>query len=256
MSSVRPTKRCLDDLGLKFPPLDAPLHETEHDLIAKAQRLPDEFASGGAERVLAIDDRVWFKVKVGEYRGAGGQVVDVPDDVPPLWWLVAGGLRRADSKDQDFYGALEAECRRTAKGTPATVSSDHLLPQDIDFRRWQAEQAALGVVALQRVVRELICRSAHSNGPVEATAQGQGLIVWVKSQDGETYLAIATEGFLDPREVAVVLSAVPRMTADDWQIEPGEVLGIQPGLGQLVYSAMLPPESLAAILDESPDGYL
>jgi len=68
MSSVRPTRRCLDDLELRFPPLDVPLHETEHDLIAKAQRLPDEFASGGAERVLAIDDRVWFKVKVGAYR--------------------------------------------------------------------------------------------------------------------------------------------------------------------------------------------
>lgn len=78
----------------------------------------------------------------------------------------------------------------------------------------------------------------------------------MKSQDGETYLAIATEGFLDPREVAVVLSAVPGMTADDWQIEPGEVLGITPGVGQLVYSAMLPPETLAAMLDDSSGGYL
>ncbi|MFT4157333.1 MAG: hypothetical protein QM630_05305 [Microbacterium sp.] len=216
MSSVRPTKRTLDDLELKFPPLEVPLYETEHDLIAKAQRLPDEVASGGAERVLSVDDRVWFKVKVGEYRGAGGWVTDVPEGLPPQWWLVAGGLRRADSKDQDFYSALEAECRRAAKGTSASVNSDHLLPQDIDFRRWRTEQAALGVVALQRVVRELICRSAHSGGPVEATARGQGLIAWVKSQDGETYLAIATEGFLDPREVAVVLSAVPGMTADDW----------------------------------------
>jgi len=85
MTPVRPTKRCLDDLELRFPPLDVPLHETEHELIAKAQRLPDEFASGGAERVLAIDDRVWFKVKVGEHRGAGGHVVEVPDSIPPLW---------------------------------------------------------------------------------------------------------------------------------------------------------------------------
>ncbi|MGX1693753.1 hypothetical protein ACWIBQ_00015 [Microbacterium keratanolyticum] len=256
MSSVRPTKRCLDDLGLRFPPLELPLHETEHDLIAKAQRLPDETASGGAERVVAIEDRVWFKVKVGEYRGAGGRVTDVPEDIPPYWWLVASGFRRADSKDQDFYSALEAECRRAAKGTAAVVNSDHLVPQDIDFRRWRTEQATLGVITLQRVVRELICRSAHSSGPVEATAQGQGLIAWVKSQDGETYLAIATEGFLDPREVAVVLSAVPGMTADDWQIEPGEVLGIEPGVGQLVYSAMLPPETLAAMLDDSSGGYL
>lgn len=136
------------------------------------------------------------------------------------------------------------------------AGSDHLLPQDIDFRRWRTEQATLGVVALQRVVRELICLSAHSSRPVEGTAHGQGLIAWVKSQDGETYLAIATEGFLDPREVAVVLSAVPGMTADDWQIEPGEMLGIHPGVGQLVYSAMLPPESLAAMLDDSAGGYL
>ncbi|GAA4491658.1 hypothetical protein [Microbacterium panaciterrae] len=256
MSSVRPTKRCLDDLGLRFPPLDVPLHESEHDLIAKAQRLPDELASGGAERVLAIDDRVWFKVKVGEYRGAGGCLVDVPENIPPLWWLVAGGLRRADSKDQDFYGVLEAKCRRAAKGTSASVNSDGLLPQDIDIRRWRTEQAALGVVALQRVVRELICRSAHSSGPVEATSHGQGLIAWVKSQDGESYLAISTEGFLDPREVAVVLNAVPGMTAESWQIEPGEVLGITPGAGQLVYSAMLPPETLAAMLDDSSGEYL
>lgn len=145
---------------------------------------------------------------------------------------------------------------RAAKGTAATVNSDHLLPQDIHHRRWQAGQATLGVVALQRVVRELICRSAHSGGPVEATSQGRGLIAWVKSQDGETYLAIATEGFLDPREVAVVLNAVPGMTADDWQVEPGEVLGITPGTGQLVYSAMLPPESLAAMLDDAAKGYL
>ena len=169
---------------------------------------------------------------------------------------MAAGLRRADSNKQDFYGALEAECRRAARGTTASASSDHLLPQDIDHRRWQKEQAALGVIALQRVVRELICRSAHSGEPVEATAQGPGLIAWVKSHDGDTYLAIATEGFLDPREIAVVLSAVPGMTADDWQIEPGEVLGIMPGVGQLVYSAMLPPESLAAMLHDSSGGYL
>lgn len=136
------------------------------------------------------------------------------------------------------------------------MSSNHLLPQDIDFRRWRAEQAALGVVALQHVVRELICRSAHSSGPVGATAQGRSLLAWVKAHDGETYLAIATAGFLDPREIAVVLSAVPGMTADDWQVEPGEVLGITPSVGQLVYSAMLPLDSLAGILDDSPGGYL
>lgn len=256
MTPVRPTKRCLDDLGLTFPPLTVPLHDVKHDLVVKAQRLPEELASGGAERVLALDDRVWFKVKVGEYRGAGGQVHDAPGGIPELWWLVAAGIRRADSKGQDFYSALESECRRAAKGTSATIDSGHLLPQDIDHRRWKAEQTTLGAVALKRVVRELICRSASSGEMVGATVQGQQLIAWVKSKDGETYLAIAAEGFLDPKVLAVLLAAVPGVTSDDWQIEPGEVLGITPGTGQLVFSTMLPPESLAAVLEESSGGYL
>lgn len=85
---------------------------------------------------------------------------------------------------------------------------------------------------------------------------GQGLIAWVKSEEADTYLAISAEGFLDPSEIAVVLSAVPGMTADDWQVEPGEVLGITPGAGQLVYSTIIPAASLAAILDDSPVGYV
>ncbi|REJ05123.1 hypothetical protein DY023_11125 [Microbacterium bovistercoris] len=248
MSSVRPTKRSLDDLGLGFPPLDTPLHEIKHELIAKAQRLPDEHASGGAERILAISDRLWFKVKVGESRGAGGQIEAGDCDVPQRWWLVAGGLRRADSKEQDFYARLEVECRRAGAGTSASVNSDHLLPQDIDKRRFEAEQAALGVIALQRAVREGISRSANSGHPVEGVAGRQRLIIWVKSGDADTYLAISAEGFFDPKELAIILDAVPGMTADDWAIEPSEVLGIKPDVGQLVYSAMIPPESLAEVL--------
>lgn len=255
MSTVRPTRRCLTDLQLGFPPLELPLHKIEHELIVKAQRLPDEFVSGGAERVVAIDDRVWFKVKVGDHRGAGGHVADVPDDIPALWWLVAAGLRRADTKTRDFYSALEAECRLASKGTSATVDSSHLLPQVIDHQRWRTEQTTLGVVALQRVVRELICHSARSGKPIEATTQEQGLIAWVTSQDGDTYLAIVTEGFLDPQVIAVILNAVPGTAADDWQIEPGEVLGITPGLGRLVYSAILPPEALAEMLNDTPTEY-
>ncbi|MGQ7312858.1 hypothetical protein ACUOFU_14210 [Microbacterium arabinogalactanolyticum] len=255
MSSVRPTKRSLDDLGVRFPPLDTPLHEIGHELISKAQRLPDEHAAGGAERILAISDRVWFKVKVGEHRGAGGRIEAGDCDVPHQWWLVAGGLRRADSKEQDFYGGLETECRRAASGTSAAVNSDHLLPQEIDSLRFTAEQAALGVIALQKAVREGIADSAHSGAPVEATAGRQRLIIWVKSGDADTYLAISAEGFLDPKEIAIILDAVPGMTADDWAIEPGEVLGITPDVGQLVYSAMIPPGVLAAVL-ASVDGDL
>lgn len=256
MSGVRPTKRSLDDLGLSFPSLAVPLQDIEHELIAKAQRLPDEHASGGTERILSISDRLWFKVKVSKHRGAAGHVTDHPEDTPPLWWLVAAGIRRADSKGQDFYANLDAECQREARGRSTAVNSDHLLPQDIDFRRFRTEQVTLGVVALQQAVREAICRSTHSGQPVSATTNGQRLIVWVKSKEADTYLAISTEGFLDHNEIAIVLNAVPGMTADDWQIEPGEVLGITPGIGQLVYSAIIPPESLASIIEHSPGGYL
>lgn len=209
--------------------------------------------------MLSLTDHLWFKVKVGEYRGAAGEVNARTKDAPPLWWLVAGGLRRADTKARDFYEQLEAECVRAAKrqkNNTERVSSTHLLPQDIDYRRYDTEQVALGVQALQKAVREAICMSAHSAKPAAATTNGQRLIAWVKSSDGDTYLAIAAEGYLDPNEIAILLSSVPGMSPDDWAPEPGEVLGIKPEYGQLVFSAMLPPESLATILEESPGGYL
>lgn len=231
----------------------------EHALIDKAQRLPEEHAAGGSERVRSLTDHIWFKVKIGEYRGAAGEVNARPEDVPPKWWLVAGGLRRGDTKAQDFYDQIEAECARAAKlqkKNTQGIDSDHLNPQDVDYRRFKAEQIALGVQALQKAVREAICMSAHSGQPAAATTGRQRLIAWVKSNEGDTYLAIAAEGYLDPREIAVLLSSVPGVSADDWAPEPGEVLGIKPDRGQLVFSSMLPPESLAKVLEETPGGYL
>lgn len=256
MTGVRPTKRSLNDLGLSFPPLEDDLSEMDHDLVAKAQRLPEELASGGAERVRDVADHVWFKVKVGEYRGAGGHVNSVVEGTPSLWWLVAAGVRRSDSKSQDFYEQLAAECKREAKGTAQNVDSDHLLPQLVDYRRYHAEQLVLGSEALKRVVREAICRSAHTSQPVARSTESQQLIAWVKSKDGDTYLAIAAEGFLDPNQIAVLLSAVPGLSADDWIAEPSEMMGIKPSAGQIVFSTMLPPHTLAALLDESQGGFL
>lgn len=254
MTAVRPTKRCLDDLDLSFPPLEQPLHEMEHALIAKAQRVPSEVAAGGAERVLAIDDRVWFKVKVGSHRGAAGLVADGPEGLPDVWWLVAAGVRRADSQDVDFYAVLEAACRRSAEGSRSSVSSEHLLLQDIDLRRWRLEETTLAVVSIQGAVRDAIRRSALAGEPVEARTRAPRATAWVVSREGETYLAIAAAGFLDPREVAVVLASVPGVTADDWQIEPGEVLGIAPSMDRLVYSTLLSTDLLAAMLDVDREG--
>lgn len=259
MSGVRPTKRCIDDLGLSFPLISVPLETLEHDLVAKAQALPEEQAAGGLERVLSLTDRTWYKVKIGEYRGAGGEVAPASGDLPQMWWLVAGGIRRSDTAAQDFYSQIEAESVRSAKklkNSPASVNTDHLLPQATDVRRWELEQAALGAEALKQAVREAICRSAHRTQPVSATSATQQIIAWVKSQDGDTYLAIAAEGFLDPNEIAIILDAVPGVGQDDWQTEPGEILGISPAYGQIVFSTIIPPESLSAILEQSPVGYL
>lgn len=70
---VRPTLRALADLGLSLPPLDAELHLLDDVLVQKAQTLPAEVAAGGAERVRALTDRVWFKVKTADLRGAAGE---------------------------------------------------------------------------------------------------------------------------------------------------------------------------------------
>lgn len=253
-NGVRPTKRCLDDLDLGFPPLDVPLEGLNHELIAKAQRLPEEHASGGAERVRSLSDRVWFKVKVGEYRGAAGAVVAPIHEPSAHWWLVAAGRRRSDSRTSDFYARLEEECKRSAKQLadgPQAVSSEHLLPQALDIRRLEHERIALGVVALQAAVREAIRRSAHCGRPVSTSAGRQRLTAWVATREGDTYLAIIAAGFLDPNIIAVVLDSVPGMGRDDWMAEPAEVLGIAPAAGQIVFSGMLPPQSLAGLLDDS-----
>lgn len=161
---VRPTQRALADLGLVFPPLNIELHTLAHSLIQKAQRIPGEVASGGAERVRALKDRVWFKVKTGNLRGVVAEV-QIPDGFGPradadyshsAWWLAAGGLRQDDTPTRDFYAVLSDECRRLAKGTGAGVYTAHLLPTAADYRRWQLENATVIAIALRRKVREAI----------------------------------------------------------------------------------------------------
>jgi hypothetical protein len=65
---VRPTKRCLGDLGAELPDLGTLLEEIVHPVVANAQGLPEQRDAGGAERVVALADRVWFKVKTREHR--------------------------------------------------------------------------------------------------------------------------------------------------------------------------------------------
>ncbi|GAA3620671.1 hypothetical protein ACG5V6_22850 [Streptomyces chitinivorans] len=103
MHSARPTLRCLrEDLGLPLPPVTVPLDETDHPIVAKAaEQFADEETKH--ERIRAVDDQVFFKVKVERRRGAVWMDADLP-------WLVAAG-RREDGSGSDFYAALEAEDR-------------------------------------------------------------------------------------------------------------------------------------------------
>jgi hypothetical protein len=67
---ARPTLRCLrEDLGQAIPRADTPLDGSEHPLLVKAA---EQFADDETphERIVAIDDRVLFKVKVQRWRGA------------------------------------------------------------------------------------------------------------------------------------------------------------------------------------------
>ena len=61
---ARPTLRCLrEDLAQALPRADTPLDEIAHPLLAKAG---ERFANDQTpqERIAAIDDQVFFKVKV------------------------------------------------------------------------------------------------------------------------------------------------------------------------------------------------
>ncbi|MDO5737426.1 MAG: hypothetical protein Q4P15_13245 [Propionibacteriaceae bacterium] len=260
---VRPTKRALNDLGLDFPHLTLPLDQVPHRLVQHAQRVPDEVDAGGAERIRDIDDRVWFKVKSGTSRGAAGRV-KTPDEITEdqvdglpakAWWLVAAGSRQADTAAGDFYSRISAECRRAGAGT-GRISTDVLLPTAVDYRRWIAERATLVVEALKHTVREAIARSAQCGDLHVAEARGHRIGALVQSRDGDTYLAVTAEGYVDHKILAIILSAVPNVAVDDWMAEPGPVLGIEPNQGQFVFSTMLPPAALSAILEEIDDHFL
>lgn len=68
--AARPTLRCLtEDLRLPVPPVEQPVDELDHPLLAKAR---SQFAATASahERTGAIDDEVLFKVKIQRWRGA------------------------------------------------------------------------------------------------------------------------------------------------------------------------------------------
>lgn len=252
-ASVRPTKRCLDDLGLSFPTLNESLSGLDHPLVKRAQLVPEEAEAGGVERLRALTDRIWFKCKTTVYRGAVTRLTTSESrdrDLPPeaAWWIGAAGERRGDSRS-DFYSELEREATRAGKGRRG-VSSVHLLPQQIDCERFVAEAYLQAVQAIYNIVMELIAKSLHDGRTYAAELRKHRVAAMVRAADGsEAYLAISAEGFPHADLIAVILDAVPGINRDDWQAEPGGVAGITPRHGQIIWSTIIPPEVQADILE-------
>lgn len=215
---VRPTKRSLDDLGLAFPDIAEPLSGLDHPLIQKAQGTPATVEAGGAEPVRSLSDRIWFKCKIADFRGivtrlasAEREACGLPPEVP--WWIGAAGVRRDDSAN-DFYKLIEAEAIREGKETGGP-STDHLLPQQVDRERLEAETATLLVQGLRDLVLSLITASLKDGSPYYAEVTGHRVTAVVRASEDatEAYLAVTAEGFSDPRVLGIILSAVPGIQA-------------------------------------------
>lgn len=171
------------------------------------------------------------------------------------WWLVAAGPRQNDSPQHDFYATLVRSCRLAGKGTGSPTTA-HLLPVDVDYRRWIAERATAWRAAVQRTVRGAIARSAQRGGLNIATTQGYDIGALVRSKDGDTYLTITTEGFIEPRMLAIILEAVPDVSREDWLPEAGPIGGLKSRLGRLLFSTMIPAEALSHVLEEVDGSFL
>jgi hypothetical protein len=138
---VRPTKRCLTDLDLPLLDLGHPLNEIDHPVLTAAQAVPEQRDAGGVQRIVTLNDRVWFKVKTGDQRAVVTKLPgdQVPDGLPSgvgAWWIGAAGHRQADSPQRDFYESIKRECT-----VGKMVSTARLLPTDWDWKRLTAEQA-------------------------------------------------------------------------------------------------------------------
>lgn len=254
---VRPTHICLTELGLKVPTADIRLSQVDHDLVNESQRLPRIHEAGAVERIVALDDRVWFKVKTGRWRGAAtrltGRDPSVPTNQPAdhtWWWLGIGGIRR-EGDPKDFYRSLAEAARREGSGT-GSVSSQRWLPSRWDWDRLEAEDAYGVVVGIRRIVSALIARSLRTGHAYQAQLPGYSLTAMARAHDGDTYLIIGADRIADRRILAIILTSVPDVDADSWQPEPGPVFGIHAEPGEVIWSTIIPPTAAAELLSRFP----
>ncbi|WP_410650640.1 hypothetical protein [Amycolatopsis sp. cmx-4-54] len=247
---VRPTKRCLADLSLSLPDLGHPLNEMDDSIVVAAQTVPALRNAGGAQRILSLNDRVWFKVKTRDRRAVVTRLQDddLPDELPSEvggWWIGAAGHRQADSPQRDFYESIRRECT-----DGKTVSTTRLLPVEWDWKRLSAEQAVAWRREMKRLVVHLIAMSLTSGKLAVAEFQNHRIKALVRVDDAhEAYLAIIAEGIPDPKIFALLLDCVPGVTKDDWQPEPSDLAAMEPAPGEIVWSTLFPSEVASAILE-------
>jgi hypothetical protein len=246
--AVRPTVRCVrEDLGYaKLPPATLPLDRLDAPVLRKAREVcrTDPPSTG---RIVSIDDRVLWKVKIERWRGA------VLCELPRRW-LVATGRREAGSPD-DFYADLADKGRRwraehnRAATQPVTTDTliTPLLPVADDEDRILLEQAAAAVDEIRTVVAELVLSSARTSAEQSDDAGGCAVAVLVRRTDQEVYVGIRISGPVRENITAVILAAVPAVA------DPGGwFLDVMPGRsatpGELVWSNLLDPEVLDQFL--------
>ncbi|WP_426563475.1 hypothetical protein ACPPVT_20275 [Angustibacter sp. McL0619] len=247
---VRPTRRSLDDLGSKLPDLGHPLDEIDDPIVISAQTVPEQRDAGGVERVVALTDRVWFKVKTGDHRATVTELRsgERPEWAPASrggWWIGAAGRRQADSRHRDFYACPQRECT-----TGKAISTDHLLPHEWDWKRLAAEQAVAWRRELRRMVIGLIASSLKTGHLAVAEFRKHRLKALVRAENGhEAYLAIIAEGVPDPDVFALLLDCVPGIAPADWQPEPSALAEMTPEAGEIIWSTLFPSDVASAILE-------
>ncbi|WP_166352550.1 hypothetical protein [Phytoactinopolyspora limicola] len=249
-NGVRPTKRCLTDLDVPLPDLGHPLDEITHRVVADAQAIPEQRDAGGAERISSLRDRVWFKVKSGDYRGAVTNLRghELPNETPTgvgEWWIGAAGHRQADSPQRDFYETIKRECT-----VGKTISTTRLLPVDWDWKRLAAEHAVAWRREMKHLVIRLIAMSLTTGDLAVAEFRQHRLKALARAGNGhEAYLAIIAEGIPDPEVFALLLDCVPGISVDDWQPEPSPLADMKPSPGEIIWSTLLPSAVAHTILE-------
>jgi hypothetical protein len=217
MRPPRPTLRCVtEDLRLPVPPTNKPLDELDHPVLAKAA---EQFASHEQphERIRAIDDHVFFKVKVQRWRGAVWIEADLP-------WLVAAGTRESGSPD-DFYKALAdvgqaARARYNAANSPAMTTvtyTGQLLPGHDDRLRYQLEAGVRFVRRLEALIPALVRDSLRDGHEHTADLRTFSIGVQVRADEGhETYVAVRITGSVPDNLIQIILDIVPGCDHSGW----------------------------------------